>query len=167
VKHLGELFHDTSSWPTNEQVCFNHIEVERDPIRCLDRTVAFYFHKILYLDHLNAGLTVSFLPSLASKVTCRSWLSQSRPNLLVARPIATVPPELVPVRRGIKQASERPLPIQLLKRKPRKLHGNLWGESRSMNLYPQHPHRLLRRLPEKESQSFDRAGEPISSIFYY
>jgi hypothetical protein len=27
------MFHDTSSWPTNEQVHSYHIEVERDPVR--------------------------------------------------------------------------------------------------------------------------------------
>jgi hypothetical protein len=54
VKHLGELFQDTSSWPTDEQVRFYHIGVERDPIRRPDRTTAFCFHEILYLDCLNA-----------------------------------------------------------------------------------------------------------------
>jgi hypothetical protein len=33
VKHLEEIFQDTSSWPTDEQVRPYHIGVERDPVR--------------------------------------------------------------------------------------------------------------------------------------
>jgi hypothetical protein len=33
MKHLGEIFHDTSSWSTDEQVCSNNVGVERDPVR--------------------------------------------------------------------------------------------------------------------------------------
>jgi hypothetical protein len=33
VNHLEEMFQDTSSWPTDEQVCSYHIEEERDLIR--------------------------------------------------------------------------------------------------------------------------------------
>jgi hypothetical protein len=33
VKLLEEMFQDTSSWPTNEQVRSYHITVERDPVR--------------------------------------------------------------------------------------------------------------------------------------
>jgi hypothetical protein len=56
VKHLGELFQDPSNWPTDEQVHFYHIRVERDLVRHPNRIVTFYFHKILYLECLNAGL---------------------------------------------------------------------------------------------------------------
>jgi hypothetical protein len=34
VKHLGELFQDTSSWPTNEHVRSYHIGIEINPVRC-------------------------------------------------------------------------------------------------------------------------------------
>jgi hypothetical protein len=37
VKHLRELFQDTSSWPTDERVHFYHIGVERGPVRHLDQ----------------------------------------------------------------------------------------------------------------------------------
>jgi hypothetical protein len=47
------------------------------------------------------------------------------PNLLAARLIVTPLPELVPTHRGLGQASEKPLPTQLLKRKPSKLQDNL------------------------------------------
>jgi hypothetical protein len=47
------------------------------------------------------------------------------PNLLAARPIVTLLLELVPTHRGLGQASEKPPPTQLLKRKPRKLQDNL------------------------------------------
>jgi hypothetical protein len=30
---LEEMFQNTSSWPTDEQVCSYHIRVERDPVR--------------------------------------------------------------------------------------------------------------------------------------
>jgi hypothetical protein len=30
---LEEMFQDTSSWPTDEQVRFYHIDIERDPVR--------------------------------------------------------------------------------------------------------------------------------------
>jgi hypothetical protein len=33
VKLLDEMFHDTSSWPTDEQVRCYHIGIERDPVR--------------------------------------------------------------------------------------------------------------------------------------
>jgi hypothetical protein len=33
LKHLGEIFYDTSSWPSDKQVCTYHIEIERDPVR--------------------------------------------------------------------------------------------------------------------------------------
>jgi hypothetical protein len=33
VKHLEEIFQDTSSWSTDEQVRPYHIGVERDPVR--------------------------------------------------------------------------------------------------------------------------------------
>jgi hypothetical protein len=33
VKLLEEMFQDTSSWPTDEQVCSYHIRVERDPVK--------------------------------------------------------------------------------------------------------------------------------------
>jgi hypothetical protein len=55
VKHLEDIFQDTFSWPTDEQVCSNHIEVERDPVRhpCLYQY--YYLLKIVYLVCLNAG----------------------------------------------------------------------------------------------------------------
>jgi hypothetical protein len=34
VKLLEEMFPDTSSWSTDEQVRSYHIRVERDPVRC-------------------------------------------------------------------------------------------------------------------------------------
>jgi hypothetical protein len=34
MKLLEEMFQDTSSWPTDEQVRSYHIGVERDPVRC-------------------------------------------------------------------------------------------------------------------------------------
>jgi hypothetical protein len=34
LKHLGEIFQDTSSWPSDEQVHSYHIGVERDLVRC-------------------------------------------------------------------------------------------------------------------------------------
>jgi hypothetical protein len=34
LKHMGEMFQDTSSWPSDEQVRANHIRIERDPVRC-------------------------------------------------------------------------------------------------------------------------------------
>jgi hypothetical protein len=33
VKQLGEIFQDTSSWPTDEQLHSYHIRVERDQVR--------------------------------------------------------------------------------------------------------------------------------------
>jgi hypothetical protein len=33
VKHLGEMFQDISSWPSDEQVRPYHIGTERDPVR--------------------------------------------------------------------------------------------------------------------------------------
>jgi hypothetical protein len=33
-KHMGEIFQDTSSWPSDEHVRSYHIGVERDPVRC-------------------------------------------------------------------------------------------------------------------------------------
>jgi hypothetical protein len=50
-----DLFHDTSSSSIDEQVHFYHTGVERDLVRRPDRTVTFYFYKILHLDYLNAG----------------------------------------------------------------------------------------------------------------
>jgi hypothetical protein len=55
VKHLEEIFQDTSSWPTNEQVRSYHIEVEKDPVR---RPYLYQYDcllEILNLVHLNAG----------------------------------------------------------------------------------------------------------------
>jgi hypothetical protein len=37
VKHLEEMFQDTSSWPTDVQVCSYHIRVERDQVRHPDQ----------------------------------------------------------------------------------------------------------------------------------
>jgi hypothetical protein len=37
VKHLEEVFQDTSSWPTDVQVRSYHIGVERDPVRRPDQ----------------------------------------------------------------------------------------------------------------------------------
>jgi hypothetical protein len=34
TKLLEEMFQDTTSWPTDEQVRSYHIGVERDPVRC-------------------------------------------------------------------------------------------------------------------------------------
>jgi hypothetical protein len=55
VKHLEEIFQDTSSWPTDEQVRSYHIRVERDLVRhpCLYQYYCLL--EILYLVHLNAG----------------------------------------------------------------------------------------------------------------
>jgi hypothetical protein len=33
MKHLGEMFQDTSSWLSDEQVRSYHIKIERDPVR--------------------------------------------------------------------------------------------------------------------------------------
>jgi hypothetical protein len=33
VKHLGEIFQDISTWPTDEQVRHYHIRIERQPVR--------------------------------------------------------------------------------------------------------------------------------------
>jgi hypothetical protein len=54
VKHLEEIFQDTSSWSTDEEVHFYHIGVERDPVRrpCLYQY--YYLLEILYLTCLNA-----------------------------------------------------------------------------------------------------------------
>jgi hypothetical protein len=55
VKHLEEIFQDTSSWPTDEQVCSYHIRVERDPVR---RPYLYQYYCLLenlYLVCLNAG----------------------------------------------------------------------------------------------------------------
>jgi hypothetical protein len=55
VKHMEEIFQDTSSWPTDEQVCSNHIGVERDPVRCPCLYQYYCILEILYLVCLNAG----------------------------------------------------------------------------------------------------------------
>jgi hypothetical protein len=55
AKHLGEIFQDTSSWPTDEQVRFYDIRVERDPVRRPNRSTSFSSLKILRLNCLNAG----------------------------------------------------------------------------------------------------------------
>jgi hypothetical protein len=34
LKHLGEIFQDTSSLPSDEQVHAYHIRIERDLVRC-------------------------------------------------------------------------------------------------------------------------------------
>jgi hypothetical protein len=56
VKHLEEIFQDTSSWPTDEQVRSYHSGVERDPVRrpCLYQNYCLL--EILYLVCLNADL---------------------------------------------------------------------------------------------------------------
>jgi hypothetical protein len=55
VKHLEEIFQDTSSWPTDEQVHSYHIGLERDLVRhpCLYQD--YCLPKILYLICLNVG----------------------------------------------------------------------------------------------------------------
>jgi hypothetical protein len=55
VKHLEDIFQDTSSWPTDEQVRSNHIRVERDLVRHPCIYQYYYLLKILYLVCLNAG----------------------------------------------------------------------------------------------------------------
>jgi hypothetical protein len=61
VKHLEEIFQDTSNWPTDEQVRSYHIEVERDPVRrpCLYQ--CYCLLEILYLVCLNAGFGQLYL----------------------------------------------------------------------------------------------------------
>jgi hypothetical protein len=61
-----------------------------------------------------------------------------------------------------RKATANPSPTKKTKKAP----GKPPGESRSMNLYPQYPHRLFHWLPVKESRSFDRAGDTILSIFH-
>jgi hypothetical protein len=55
VKHLEEIFQDTSSWPTDEQVRSYHIRVEMDPVRCLCLHQYFHLLEILCLICLKAG----------------------------------------------------------------------------------------------------------------
>jgi hypothetical protein len=61
VKHLEDIFQDTSSWLTNEQVRSYHIGVERDLVRhpCLYKYYCLL--EILYLVCLNAGLRQLYL----------------------------------------------------------------------------------------------------------
>jgi hypothetical protein len=108
VKHLGEIFQDTSSWPTDEQVRSYHIRVERDPIRCFDQFSLFYFLKISLLR------TASFHPSPALREAFRSQLSQYRPDLLVARLSMTPPSEPMPVHQKLGLASGKQLQNWLL-----------------------------------------------------
>jgi hypothetical protein len=50
------------------------------------------------------------------------------------------------------QAGKRKATANLTpQKKAKKAAGKPLGESRSMNLYPPHPHRLLHQLPRKES----------------
>jgi hypothetical protein len=56
VKLLEEIFQDTSSWPTNEQVRSYRIGVERDLVRHPGLYKLSYSLEILYLFCLNAGL---------------------------------------------------------------------------------------------------------------
>jgi hypothetical protein len=55
VKHLEEMFQDTSNWPTDVQVRSDHIEVERDLVRHPGQYNLSYFLKILRLFCMNAG----------------------------------------------------------------------------------------------------------------
>jgi hypothetical protein len=61
VKHLEEIFQDTSSKPTDEQVCSYHIGVERDPVRhsCLYKY--YYLPEILYFVCMNADFGYLYL----------------------------------------------------------------------------------------------------------
>jgi hypothetical protein len=56
VKLLEEMFQDTSSWPTNEQVRSYHIGVERDPVKHPSQYYLSCVLDILHLYCLNAGI---------------------------------------------------------------------------------------------------------------
>jgi hypothetical protein len=56
VKLLDEMFQDTSSWPTDEQVRSYHIEIERDPVRHPCRYEYYCLLGISHLSCLDAGL---------------------------------------------------------------------------------------------------------------
>jgi hypothetical protein len=55
VKHLGEIFQDTSCWTTDEQVRSYHIVVERESVRRPSYFKLLSFFEILYLVCLNLG----------------------------------------------------------------------------------------------------------------
>jgi hypothetical protein len=55
LKHLGEMFPDTSSWLADEQVRPYHIGIERDPVRRPTKFNLHYFSIISYTNLLNAG----------------------------------------------------------------------------------------------------------------
>jgi hypothetical protein len=61
VKLLEDMFQDTSSWPTDEQVRSDHIVVERDLVRRPGQYNFSYFLEILCLFCLNAGLGQLYL----------------------------------------------------------------------------------------------------------
>jgi hypothetical protein len=61
VKHLEEIFQDTSSWPT-EQVRSYNTRVERDPVRCPCLYQYYCLLQVLYLVCLNADLRHLYLP---------------------------------------------------------------------------------------------------------
>jgi hypothetical protein len=56
VKLIDEMFQDTSSWPTDEQVRSYHIGVERDPVRRPRDNQFCYLLEISQLVCLDAGL---------------------------------------------------------------------------------------------------------------
>jgi Ni,Fe-hydrogenase III component G len=61
VKHLEEIFQDTYSWPTDEQVRSYHIGLERDPVRHLCLYQYYYLLETLYLVCLNARFGYLYL----------------------------------------------------------------------------------------------------------
>jgi hypothetical protein len=48
VKHLEEIFQYTSRWPTDDQVRYYHIGVERDPVR---RPCLYQYYCLLEILH--------------------------------------------------------------------------------------------------------------------
>jgi hypothetical protein len=55
VKHLEEMFQDTSSWRTDVQVRSYHIRVGKDPVGHPGQYSRSFFLKILHLFCLNAS----------------------------------------------------------------------------------------------------------------
>jgi hypothetical protein len=55
VKHLGAMFQDISSWPSDEQVRSYYIGIERELVRCPAYSSLRCFFKSSYSNILNVG----------------------------------------------------------------------------------------------------------------
>jgi hypothetical protein len=97
VKLLKEMFQDTFSWLTDEQLRSYHIGVERDLVRHPGQYYLSCFLEILWLFCLNADLGQLHLScSTTLTVIYQFRLSQFQLSLLAMSPRVTLLPEPVP-----------------------------------------------------------------------